>query len=161
MAPIHTILLATDFSEPAKHALRLACSLARDYDAHLIVLHVAVPPPMVYGEGILPPDPEVLAREAREQLDRLQFRDTNLHVERRFEEGDATTEILRVAAETRADLIVMGTHGRTGLSRLLMGSIAEQVVRRAPCSVLTVKAPRPEAVAASEPRTVEALSGAR
>jgi hypothetical protein len=61
--------------------------------------------------------------------------------ERRLEEGDAVTEILRVAEEAPADLIVLGTHGRTGLARLLMGSVAEQVVRRAPCPVLTVKAP--------------------
>jgi universal stress protein A len=58
-------------------------------------------------------------------------------------EGDPAEMILRVAEEVHADLIVMGTHGRTGLSRLLMGSVAEQVVRRAPCPVLTMKAPFP------------------
>ena len=63
-------------------------------------------------------------------------------------EGSA---ILRIAGEARADLIVMGTHGRTGLGRLLMGSVAEQVVRRAPCPVLTVKAPFPVASSAAEP----------
>jgi nucleotide-binding universal stress UspA family protein len=64
-------------------------------------------------------------------------------VERRLEEGLAVTEVLRVAQEVNADLIVMGTHGRTGLARLLMGSVAEQVLRKALCPVLTVKTPFP------------------
>jgi nucleotide-binding universal stress UspA family protein len=58
--------------------------------------------------------------------------------------GDPAAEILRVAQAVKADLIVLGTHGRTGLGRLLMGSVAEQVVRRAPCPVVTVKAPLPQ-----------------
>ena len=62
----------------------------------------------------------------------------------RVHEGDPATQIVRVAQETRCDLIVLGTHGRTGLGRLLMGSVAEQVLRKAPCPVLTVKTPFPE-----------------
>jgi nucleotide-binding universal stress UspA family protein len=65
-------------------------------------------------------------------------------------EGDAVDEILRVARDADADLIVLGTHGRTGLGRLLMGSVAEQVVRRAPCPVLVVKAPAEREAAMAE-----------
>jgi len=73
-----------------------------------------------------------------------------VRAERRLAEGDAVEETLRVAQEANADLIVMGTHGWTGLGRLLMGSVAEQVVRRASCPVLTVKAPFPDAAPASQ-----------
>jgi len=71
-------------------------------------------------------------------------------------EGDVATEILRLAQETGSDLIVMGTHGRTGLARLLMGSVAEQVVRKAPCPVLTVKTPFPAAPALDVPQEATA-----
>jgi nucleotide-binding universal stress UspA family protein len=71
-----------------------------------------------------------------------------VEAERRLEEGDPVEAILRVAEEIGADLIVMGTHGRTGLSRLFMGSVAEQVLRRAPCPVLTLKSPFAATVAA-------------
>jgi hypothetical protein len=65
--------------------------------------------------------------------------------------GDPASAILRVTQELPADLIVMGTHGRTGLGRLLMGSVAEQVVRKAPCPVVTVKTPLPEKKASEVP----------
>ena len=141
MLPIHTILHPTDFSERSAHALNLACALARDYGAHLIVLHVAMPPTVVYGEGIIPSEPDAVFHEERQHLERLLIPDAGLRIERRFEEGDPAGGILRVAREVVADLIVMGTHGRTGLGRLLMGSVAEQVVRRASCPVLTVRMP--------------------
>jgi len=146
MLPIRTILHPTDFSVRSEPAFQLACALTRDYGARLVVLHVAVPPTVVYGEGILPPDPEILRREAQEQLDRLQAPQADVRAERRLVEGDPATEVLHVAQEIGANLIVMGTHGRTGLGRLLMGSVAEQVVRQAACPVLTVKTPYPETV---------------
>jgi len=146
MLAVRTILHLTDFSEPSQYALGLACALARDYGARLIVLHVAEVPTVAYGEGVVPPNPEELRAAAQEQLDRLQVPHGNVRAERRLEQGDVITEILRVAQEAHADLIVLGTHGRTGLGRLLMGSVAEQVVRRAVCPVLTVKSPLPETV---------------
>jgi len=155
MLAVRTILHPTDFSERAQHAFWLACVLARDYGARLIVLHVAELPSMgaAGGEGIvppmLPPNPQELRASAQQQLDRLQVPDAKVRAERRLEQGDAVTEILRVAQEAQADLIVLGTHGRTGLGRLLMGSVAEQVVRQAACPVLTVKLPFPETVPAS------------
>jgi nucleotide-binding universal stress UspA family protein len=150
MLPIQTILHPTDFSDRSGNAFQLACALTRDYGARLVVLHVSVPPTVVYGEGILPPDPEVLRQEAKEQLDRLQAPQADVRAERRLEEGDPATEVLRVAQEIGANLIVMGTHGRTGLGRLLMGSVAEQVVRKATCPVLTVTTPFPGAGASLE-----------
>ena len=141
MLPIHTILFPTDFSEASEHAFPLACALTRDYGARLVILHVAPLPTIAFGEGVVPPNPELYAHEAHEQLNRLQVPDADVRAERRFEEGDPATEILRAAQELPADLIVLGTHGRTGLRRLLMGSVAEQVVRKARCPVLTVTAP--------------------
>ena len=111
MLPIQTVLHPTDFSERSGYAFRLACALTRDYGARLIVLHVAVPPTIVYGEGVVPPDPEIAFREAKEQLNRLAVPDGNVRAERRFEEGDPAAVILRVAKEVRADLIVMGLPG--------------------------------------------------
>jgi nucleotide-binding universal stress UspA family protein len=74
----------------------------------------------------------------------VQPSDPAVKIEHRLAEGDPAREILRVARETGCDLIVMGTHGWTGLGRLLMGSVAEQVVRKATCPVLTVKTPIPD-----------------
>src|SRR5439155_2335535 len=75
MLPIHTILHPTDFSERSRHACQLACALSGDYDAELIILHVARPPAVFYGEGIPLPDPEFLFQEAREQLEWLEVPD--------------------------------------------------------------------------------------
>jgi nucleotide-binding universal stress UspA family protein len=147
MLPIRTILHPTDFSERAGYALQLAAALARDYGARLVVLHVVTPPTVVYGEAVVPVSPEELRAPAREQLDRLRLPRPDVRAERRLEEGEAVEEILRVARDIGADLIVLGTHGRTGLGRLLMGSTAETVVRKASCPVLTVKAPFPASAA--------------
>jgi nucleotide-binding universal stress UspA family protein len=86
----------------------------------------------------------------REELQQFQVPDPNVPVDYRLEEGEPVSEILAVANQTSADLIVMGTHGRTGLGWLLMGSVAEQVVRQAPCPVLTVRTPFHEAAPAVE-----------
>jgi len=143
MLPIHTILHPTDFSDRSRHALHLACALARDYEARLVVLHAVPVSVFAYGEGVVPPEPELLVAEAREQLDRLVIPDRDLPAERVVEEGDPAAVIVHAARELPADLIVLGTHGRTGLGRLLMGSVAEQAVRRAACPVLTVTTPFP------------------
>src|SRR5439155_12344152 len=77
MLPIHTILHPTDFSERSGYALPLACALARDYRARLVMLHVAMSPTIAYGEGVVPAEPEAFLREAREQLNRLECPDVN------------------------------------------------------------------------------------
>ncbi len=157
MLPIHTILHPTDFSDYSRHALHLACALARDYEARLVVLHAWMTPTVIYGEGAIPLDPDVYSQEVREHLDALEVPDAGLDVEKRLAEGDPVTQILEVAGAINADLIVTGTHGRTGLGRLLMGSVAEQVLRKANCPVLTVKAP----VTAQARLPGEVLAGAR
>jgi nucleotide-binding universal stress UspA family protein len=144
MLAIKTILHPTDFSERAAFAFRLACSLARDYGAQLVVLHVAEPPMAFAGEGVLMLPTAVDMQQLRERLQQLRSLDPKIQVDHLLVEGVAATEILRVAEETKCDVIVIGTHGRTGLGRLLMGSVAEQVVRRAPCPVVTAKTPLPE-----------------
>jgi nucleotide-binding universal stress UspA family protein len=150
MLGIHTILHPTDFSPASSAAFHVACALARDYTARLVVLHVK-PPDLIYGDGyVLPPHPEVVRVELQGQLNRLQAPDPAVPLERVLKEGDVVREILHAAGEVHADLLVLGTHGRTGVGRLLMGSIAEAVLRRAPCPVLTVRSGLPEAAAATE-----------
>lgn len=159
MSPIHTILCPTDFSPQSKYAFELASALARDYGARLIVLHVVEVLPVVYGEGLIPPDPAELRAAGRAQLDELQPPQENVRAERRLEQGDSVEEVLRVSKEVNADLIVLGTHGRTGLGRLLMGSTAEQIVRKATCPVLTVKTPVPQTVVEESRQPVVAPAG--
>jgi nucleotide-binding universal stress UspA family protein len=156
MLPIRTILHPTDFSEPADNAFRLSCSLARDHGAQVVVLHVVAPPLAGYADGVFIPPPEGYPEELRARLSGLQARDSKVRVEHRLVEGDPVSEILRVAGEPGCDMIVMGTHGRTGLGRLLMGSVAEQVVRKAACPVVTLKAPARSAQPSAAATTKEA-----
>jgi nucleotide-binding universal stress UspA family protein len=147
MLPIQTVLHPTDFSERSDYAFRLACALARDYGARVIVLHVWSPPAAVFGDvASVPPLPAGYYPAATEEkLSRIQSPDPAVRVVHRLEEGEPVATILAVAEGAKADLIVLGTHGRSGLSRLLMGSVAEGVVRKATCPVVTVKTPFPEA----------------
>lgn len=141
MLRIQTILHPTDFSRQSEFAFQLACSIASDYGARLVVVHVAESPIVAATEGVLMYPTDYDLEPIRLQLEQLRPRNANVEVEHRLIEGNAATDILEVAKETGCDLIVMGTHGRTGLGRLLMGSVAEQVVRKAACPVLTVKTP--------------------
>ena len=148
MAPIRTILHPTDFSGPADLAFGVACALARDFGARLVVLHVVEFPANVYPEATRHEDPALRHPALWDKVRRLRPPSPAAAVEYRLADGDAAAEVVRAAGETGSDLIVMGTHGRSGLKHLLMGSVAEQVVRKAPCPVLTVKAPSPPAAAA-------------
>ena len=142
MLPIKTILHATDFSRGSDLALQLAGALARDYGARLVILHVGRPPLHALGAPApAPPLPVEWGREALEQeLHRRSVPGLEGGPEYRLEFADGVSdEILRVACAISSDLVVLGTHGRTGLGRLLLGSVAEQVVRQASCPVLTVK----------------------
>jgi len=160
MLPIRTVLHPTDFSDYSGYAFKFACSLARDYGARLVVLHVLTRPVFIYGEGVIPPEPAGFEDQLRQRLHQVQPEDPNLQLEHRLVEGEAAAEILRLAEEAKCDLIVMGTHGRTGLGRLLMGSVAEQVARKSPCPVLTVKIPHPPAPSSEEAVTAAAEKGA-
>jgi nucleotide-binding universal stress UspA family protein len=149
MLSLRTILHPTDYSERSEGAFRLACSLARDYGARLVLLHV-LPTPLLADSG----DPVAckivreFLDEHRQKLDRLRPPDLKVEVTHRLAEGDPAAEILRVAREIHCDMIIMGTHGSTGLQRLLMGSVAEGVSRAAVCPVVIVKTPILQADAA-------------
>jgi nucleotide-binding universal stress UspA family protein len=140
MLTIRKILHATDFSEQSDNAFRLACALARDYAASLVLVHVHSPF-VAYGDGMVAVLPADYTDELRQKLQAIDPHDPKVVIERRLLEGDPATEVLRLAREAKCDLIIMGTHGRTGLGRLLIGSVAEEVVRKASCPVLTIKAP--------------------
>jgi nucleotide-binding universal stress UspA family protein len=140
MLPIHTIIFPTDFSDNAQHAFPLACSLARDCGAAIIVLYV-MPPPLGHEQVEVHHAPEQYYAGARQALHQIQSPHENVRVEHRLLEGDAAKVIVEVSRATPSSMIVMGTHGRTGIGRLVLGSVAEQVLRKAPCPVLTVKVP--------------------
>jgi universal stress protein A len=144
MLRIATILHPTDLSPRSETAFLFACSLARDHGGRVIVLHVAERPLVAPGSAMIHPPPGGVLEAIEEQVRGVKPPDPTVPVEYRLEEGDPVEEILRVARECHSDLIAMGTHGRTGLAHLLLGSVAEQVVRRATCPVLVVKTPCPE-----------------
>jgi len=159
MLALGTILHATDFSKSAEHAFQLACALARDYNAQLIVLHVARRPIVTPVMGVVPPEPVEYEETLKATLHQLQLDNPTLRLETQLLfVGDTVSEILRTARETGADLIVMGTHGRTGLGRLLLGSVAEGVLRHAPCPVVTVRAPQPQSSGSLTPKTADQAS---
>jgi nucleotide-binding universal stress UspA family protein len=143
MEPTRTILHPTDFSEPARHAFRLACSLARDQGARLLVLHVA--PPSVEGVPRADDYFEGLSNDLRQ----LQDEEPRARLEHLLREGDPATEIPRVAQELHCDLIVMATHGWVRGERLLMGSVAHAVFSRAPCLLVVVRPPFPDVPASA------------
>jgi nucleotide-binding universal stress UspA family protein len=143
MMDLKNILVATDFGPAADAALAYGRSLATQFDATLSVIHVA-------ENYFLRPsaiDPAVLkAAAARHLEERLTAADRvmlNAHAVLELSDRPANT-ITAYANRNGIDLIVMGTHGRTGLAHVLMGSVAEQVVRTAPCPVLTVRQPEHE-----------------
>jgi nucleotide-binding universal stress UspA family protein len=157
MARITRILVPTDFSATADAALEYACLLAERFGAHIQLLHVLDDPFVSEGmaaEAYISEAPgirEAMLRDAREKLTHraLLRRGTQVDTEVLFGHGART--IGEYAEARGVDLIVMGTHGRTGVAHLLLGSIAEKLVRTAPCPVLTVRHPevkqrRPELV---------------
>jgi nucleotide-binding universal stress UspA family protein len=123
-------------------AFHVASALARDHRAGLTVLHVRDLPTVAFAEfGTVPP-PSIPSRvEIMEKLHEFEPPDDSVNVEYVVADGLAAEEIVRAAADRHCDLIVMATHGRSGLGRLMLGSVAEEVMRKAPCPVLTLKAP--------------------
>lgn len=143
--PFERILVPTDFSPCARAAWRLAQRLARPLGSELILLNVIVRG-TVWGESPLNPDRmrELFGdpdRRAERELDEWasEARAAGLRVAMVIREGPAHEEIVAMAQERSADLVVIGTHGRGGARRALLGSVADKVVRLAPCPVLTVR----------------------
>lgn len=145
-----TILVPTDFSAGALVAVEYALALANRTGADVVLLHVMEPTVYSVDFAFTYPDIEAeVRRGAIESLRQLSegARVRGVRAEHVLVAGTPFVEIGKVAADRKADLIVMGTHGRTGLAHAVLGSTAERVVRFAPCPVLTVKAaPAPERV---------------
>jgi nucleotide-binding universal stress UspA family protein len=161
MLPLATVLHPTDFSQNSEFAFRVACSLARDYNARLILLHESPPPMVIYAGGPVPAETWPNTEEVKEKLQQLEGRIHKVRVESQVLEGDPVDMIVRAAEESGSDVIVMGTHGRSGLGRLLLGSVAESVIRKAPCPVLSAKPmpTRQKAVEESEATEEAAVAG--
>lgn len=144
---ISRIVCAVDFSEYSDFALRYAVHFARTFDAELHVLHVVelpfLPSYSLAGVPDLSIPSEEIEEGARKKLDELvtKCRTQYAKVEGQVRTGTAFVEIIGYAREAEADLIVVGTHGRTGLRHMLIGSVAEKIVRKARCPVLSVKPP--------------------
>lgn len=145
MKPPKNILVPTDFSPMADEALTGGLMLAETFDAALHVLHVLEDPlvyaPTMEGYGALPHFRENLERDARQRLDELlkAGQGEKRRVETALQWGRPYSEIVQYARHHAIDLIVMGTHGRGPVAHLLLGSVAEKVLRAAPCPVLTVR----------------------
>ncbi|MGH7127051.1 MAG: universal stress protein [Planctomycetaceae bacterium] len=146
MIQLSRILVPTDFSEHSKPALDYACAFAEQFGSELHLVHVLqdlvglVPEP---GMGVPPPGDYVQeltasAEQALAELPSAEWTD-KFHVVRATRHGPPFVEIIRYARDQDVDLIVLGTHGRSGLVHVLLGSVAEKVVRKAPCPVLTVR----------------------
>jgi nucleotide-binding universal stress UspA family protein len=152
------ILHPTDFSESSQAALQVARALARELGSRLVLFHVA--PIEVYVGGMMASeiDVQVFRETLEETRKRLEGPDLKYPVEIRMSRGDASDEIVRQAEELGCGLIVMGTHGRTGLGKLLMGNVAESVLPRAHCPVLVVKVPHVVPAPASSRPTRKAVT---
>jgi nucleotide-binding universal stress UspA family protein len=152
MIDLRRILIATDFGETSTAALRYGVGLARRFHAQLYLFHaidqLSEAAEAEYPIGLL----ETMQNAAHDRLRRLLSSEDLRHVEPlcAMRLGVAADEIVRYAHDSDIDLIVMGTHGREGVAHALMGSVAEKVVRRATCPVLTIHHAEPDFVVASD-----------
>jgi len=153
MIDLRRILVPSDFSKFSEVALTYGSALAEKFGAELYLLHVVqdlslfIPDAVAVAPPLVPPMDQFTAA-AREALERLvhQSQLEHLRVHGEIREGTPFYEIIRYAKELEIDLIVMGTHGHAGLAHVLLGSVTERVVRKAPCPVLTVRHPEHEFV---------------
>lgn len=146
MKGVRRILHPTDFSRASGAAFLKAVALAKESRAELLLVHVLLPPTPFIGDGYVSPktyeELEAAARRsAQRELAKVAARaqKAKARVKAVLVEGVPYDRIARVARSKRADLIVMGTHGRSGLSKFFLGSVAERVIALAPCPVLTVR----------------------
>jgi len=147
MKPFERILMATDFSEASIPAWKRALSLAAENAATLFVVHAYELPnaaqATMVAPGVYEEWNENLRTGAAQKLDVLvaEARKLGLEAHRGVAAGHADEAIVKTAEDLDADLIVMGTHGRTGAARIFLGSVAARVMATAPCAVLTVRLP--------------------
>jgi len=145
---IKSILFPTDFSEGSAQALQYAAEFAKKYSAKLYIIHVIYD--MAKGSGLYVPHVSMdqlykdIQEGAKKELDNfgVEALESMKNVERVVMTGVPHHEIVEFANKNKTDMIVIGTHGRTGIDRLLFGSTASQVVRNSPCPVLTVRVPQ-------------------
>ncbi len=151
MLPWKKILWPTDFSDASYEALRIADSLASHFSAELVLVHVIPPVPLIPGYdapvGVASASYfEEIESTARESLDKVTVERVSDVVASRkvIVHGNPADEVVRTAAEYKADIIVIATHGLTGWRRFIFGSVAEKVIRMASCPVLTIQVPPEE-----------------
>ena len=150
------ILIPVDFSTPSTAALRLGADMAGRFQGAVTLLHVYDPVPFAVSaeyEQYSPEQRKQLVTELEKSLAAAKQRAQTagaLNVQTRLLEGYPPNAIVEFAASGHFDLIVMGTHGRRGIQHALLGSVAERVVRTAPCAVLTVRAPEVRASEAAK-----------
>lgn len=140
-----TILVATDFSDTADAGVEYAVALAKKLDAKLYLLNtIGVPAYGIpeLGVAVTSTMIDTIVRGNQEALDKLAKQYAPMKIEVVLRTGDPRDLIVQTAADVHADLIVMGTHGRRGVSRALLGSVAEGVLRHAHCPVLTIRKPK-------------------
>ena len=149
MLTIRRILVATDFTETSERALEFGIELARKFDAAITLVHVYQIPAMGFADGGYIAGAEVAAQLATAAQNRLDAtveskKTAGVPMQAILREGVAWEEINAVAKEVEGDLIVIGTHGRRGLARALLGSVAENVIRTSTIPVLVIHGPRDE-----------------
>jgi len=144
MLPIKKILCPTDFSEPSYEAIKTAGELAFHFGSELYLLHVVSPVPVipmgggaVFNVPLYEQELEVFSKRSLEEIiNQMEWRDMKVRLI--VLRGNPPDEIVRIAEEEMVELIVIATRGRTGFDRIIFGSVAEKVVRLAPCPVLTI-----------------------
>jgi len=146
MISIRRILAPTDFSDNSTRAVRYAAELAAKFEAELVLLHVVQDLALVLPDAVMPtavatPNLDDMIAAAKTGIANLvgslHLSELNPMAEVRV--GSPATEIVAAAADLKADLLCVSTHGRTGLAHFLLGSVAEKIVRHAPCPVLSVR----------------------
>lgn len=147
MIQLNRVLIPTDFSDFSSPAVQYGCAIAARFDAEIHLLHVVpdaamlVPEAAAFTAESMEAQAAALREEAMKNLQALDVEGwtNSKSVIREVRVGAAFMEIIEYAREKEIDLIVIGTHGRSGLMHVLMGSVAERIVRKSPCPVLTVK----------------------
>ena len=147
MKPYQRILMATDFSEASLPAWKRALAMAKESQTELFVIHAYEPPNVVQAAADAPFVYEDWTQKVRasasKRLDLLvvEAQTAGVHATAIVEAGNADESIVKAAEDHQADLIIMGTHGRKGVSRIFLGSVASRVIASAPCAVLTIRLP--------------------
>lgn len=145
MINLKRILVATDFSDHASVALNYGAALAEAFDAEVILCHVVETPDLISqipptGEGYFPPNYQEQQKKAAQKECESALSKTGIAKGRvLIVEGSPFYEVIRAAKSEDVDLVVVGTHGRGAIAHVLLGSVAEKIVRKAPCPVLTVR----------------------